>query len=78
MYGEEDGEEKAKEKKHMTMYEAANLAKEAGVKEMWLTHFSPSLNKPSEYADKVKEIFPAAVIPKDRYVKILNFEDEEE
>ena len=78
MYGEEDGEEKAKEKKHMTMYEAANLAKEAEVNEMWLTHFSPSLNKPVEYADKVKEIFPNAVIPKDRYVKVLNFEDEEE
>ena len=34
---------KAKEYKHMTFYEAAELAKEAQVKEMWLTHYSPSL-----------------------------------
>ncbi len=27
----------------MTFYEAAELAKEAEVKEMWLTHYSPSL-----------------------------------
>lgn len=34
---------KAKQYKHMTFYEAAELAKRADVAEMWLTHFSPSL-----------------------------------
>lgn len=43
MYGEKDKQKKAKEYKHMTFYEAAQLAKEAEVKEMWLTHYSPSL-----------------------------------
>ena len=43
MYAEKDKLAKAKQKKHMTFYEAADMAKRANVKEMWLTHFSPSL-----------------------------------
>ncbi len=39
----------------MTFYEAAQLAKEAEVKEMWLTHYSPSLTKPEEYMDDVRD-----------------------
>lgn len=42
----------------MTMYEAAKLAAEAGPKEMWLTHYSPSLVRPDEYLPKVKQILP--------------------
>ena len=42
----------------MTFYEAAQVAKEAGVKEMWLTHYSPSLTRPEEYMDEVRAIFP--------------------
>ena len=57
MYGEEEKDAKAVEYKHMTMYEAAEIAKEAEVGEMWLTHYSPSLNRPEEYMDKVREIF---------------------
>ena len=48
MYGEKDKESKAKEYKHMTFYEAAELAKNADVKEMWLTHYSPSLIRPAD------------------------------
>ena len=36
MYGEKDKDAKAREYKHMTFYEAAELAKKANVKEMWL------------------------------------------
>ena len=43
MYGEEDKQQKAREHKHMTFYEAAHIAKNAGVRQMWLTHYSPSL-----------------------------------
>ena len=46
MYGEKDKLKKAKEYKHMTFCEAAQLAKYAEVKEMWLTHYSPSFNYP--------------------------------
>ena len=43
MYGEKEKAAKAVEYKHMTFYEAAALAKKAQVREMWLTHYSPSL-----------------------------------
>lgn len=75
MYGEKDKQKKAKEYKHMTFYEAAQIAKDAGVKEMWLTHYSPSLTRPEEYMDDVHKIFPGAVAAKDRRTVELVFSD---
>ena len=75
MYGEKDKQKKAKEYKHMTFYEAARIAKEAEVKEMWLTHYSPSLTKPEEYIDEVREIFPNTIAAKDRRTVELVFSD---
>ena len=77
MYGEKDKQAKAVANKHMTFYEAARLAKEADVKEMWLTHYSPSLTRPEEYMNEVRRIFPRAVAGKDRKSIELDFEDEE-
>lgn len=76
MYGEKDKAAKAAEYKHMTFYEAANLAKEAGVKEMWLTHYSPSLTRPEEYMEDVRAIFPATKAGKDGMTTELNFPEE--
>ena len=73
MYGEKDKDAKAREYKHMTFYEAANLAKEAEVGEMWLTHYSPSLRHPEEYMDEVRAIFPHAIAGKDRMTTELDF-----
>ncbi len=75
MYGEADKLSKAKENKHMTFYEAAHLAKTAKVKELWLTHFSPSLVKPEEFMGDVRKIFPDAVAGKDGKTKTLLFEE---
>lgn len=75
MYGEDGKEAKAKEYKHMTMYEAAELAKAAEVPEMWLTHYSPSMVHPEEYIEKVRTIFPQTKIPRDGWVKTINFTD---
>ena len=77
MYGEPDKEAKAKEHKHMTFYEAARLAKEADCKEMWLTHYSPSLPRPEDYMDAVRKIFPRSVAGKDGKSVELRFDDEE-
>ena len=46
MYGEPEKQQKAREHKHMTMAEAAEIAREAKVKELWLTHYSPSMVHP--------------------------------
>ena len=77
MYGEPDKQAKAVENKHMTFYEAAELAKEAQPVEMWLTHYSPSLTHPENYKDKVREIFPRTVIPKEKRSVTLEFDKNE-
>ncbi len=76
MYGEADKDAKAVEYKHMTFYEAADLAKTAEVNEMWLTHYSPSLTRPEEYMDAVREIFPNAKAGKDGMSVELSFPEE--
>lgn len=76
MYGEKEKEEKAIEHKHMTFYEAAKLANEAKVKELWLTHYSPSLTRPDEFIDEAKKIFPQTIAGKDRKSITLEFEKE--
>ena len=64
---------KAVEYKHMTFYEAARIARDAEVKEMWLTHYSPSLTRPEEYMDEVRRIFPRTKAGKDRMSVNLEF-----
>ncbi|MCI7595614.1 MAG: ribonuclease Z [Lachnospiraceae bacterium] len=76
MYGEPEKKAKAKEYKHMTFYEAAELAHKAGVQRLWLTHYSPSLTRPEEYMDKVREIFPQAVAARDGMSMELKFDEE--
>ncbi len=76
MYGEDDKLDKAKGYKHMTFREAATLARDAKVKEMWLTHYSPSLIRPDEYMDMVRGIFPNAYPGKDGKTLELNFEED--
>ncbi|MBP3617868.1 MAG: ribonuclease Z [Lachnospiraceae bacterium] len=77
MYGEDDKMNKALEHKHMTFYEAAKLAKEANVKELWLTHYSPSLIRPEEYIPKTRKIFPATHAAKDGRTIVLEFDKNE-
>lgn len=77
MYAEKEKLAKAKQYKHMTFYEAADMAKRAQVGELWLTHFSPSLVRAEDYMPKVKEIFPNAFLGKDGKSVELVFQEEE-
>ena len=76
MYGEKEKAAKAKEYKHMTFYEAAELARKAGVSELWLTHFSPSLIRAESYMPKVLKIFGGASLGFDGRSVELDFEEE--
>lgn len=78
MYGEPEKAAKAREYKHMTFYEAAELAREAEPKELWLTHFSPSLTRPNDYMEEVRRIFPNAWAGKDGKIKEIMYDDEEQ
>lgn len=77
MYAEPDKLIKAKQYKHMTFYEAAEMAKRANVQEMWLTHFSPSLVHAEEYMPQVKAIFSNALLGKDGKSVELLFDENE-
>lgn len=76
MYGEADKDQKAVEHKHMTFAEAARLAKAANVRELWLTHYSPSLTRPEEYMESVRRIFANAQPGKDGKSVELQFDEE--
>lgn len=78
MYGELDKEDDARKKKHMMFYDAAKLAARANVKELWLTHFSPSLYKPKQYMDEVRKIFPNSHLGEDGKFVELDFEKEQD
>ena len=77
MYGEPDCDEKARAYRHCTMREAALMASEAEVapKEMWYTHYSPSMLNPKQYIDEMRKIFPNARCGKDGLIAELNYED---
>ena len=58
------------------LYEAAEMAVQAEVEEMWLTHFSPSLIRAEEYMPKVREIFANAHLGRDGKSVELTFREE--
>ena len=77
MYGEEEKRSRAEEVGHMMMDEAARLAREANAKRLWLTHYSPSLPNPQDYAAQVTRLYPQARLAKDGETITLRFPDEE-
>lgn len=77
MYGEPGKESKAKENKHMTFSEAARLGREAQVRRMWLTHFSPSLVRPEDYIPGIRSIFEQVSAGTDGKTLELTFEETE-
>jgi len=75
MYADNKNADKAIRKKHMTFSEAGLLAKKGKVKELWLTHFSPSLTDPEQYIDTVRAIFPNSYVGKDMLTKTIRYEE---
>lgn len=77
MYGDDESLPKAEENRHMLFSEAARMAAQAGgVRELWLTHYSPSLPNPRAYVEAVRGIFPHTHTVRDGTCKELKFEDE--
>lgn len=76
MYGEKEKLGKAKEHRHMIFAEAAELAKNAGPKELWLTHYSPALTRPDYFLEETRKIFPNTRTIRDRRSVTLEFEED--
>lgn len=75
MYANEDNLFKAIQKKHMMFSEAGLLAKRGKVKELWLTHYSPSLTKPEEHIEDVRTIFANTIAGNDLLTKTIKYSD---
>ena len=75
MYGDNDKECKAKENRHMTFEEAARIARDSSVSQLWLTHYSPSLVRPADFLDRAKKIFPQTQLGTDGKTVELLFKD---
>ena len=77
LYGDQERQEKATARKHMTFMEAAKIAKAAQAKELWLTHFSPAMPDPYNYLHNATNIFTNTRVGKDRMYKTIKYEDQE-
>jgi ribonuclease Z len=78
MYGASEEEEKAHDNGHMTFRQAALLAQAAGARQLWLTHFSPSMDNPRHYLREARAVFPNTVVGQDGMTAALHFRDEPE
>jgi ribonuclease Z len=65
MYYDEEMRDKIEEKNHMLFSDSAKLAAKAGAKRLWLTHYSPALERPWDGAKTAQRIFSQAVAAKD-------------
>lgn len=57
-FGRPEEKDKAILKQHCTFSETAKMAKDAHVKELWLTHYGTAIEDPEEYLPYAQEIFP--------------------
>jgi len=60
----------------MLISEAAQLAKNGQVEELWLTHFSPSLNEPHLFVEVAQKIFPNTTLGEERRSTTILFPKE--
>ena len=73
MYGSPEDLPKAVGNRHMLFSEAAEIARGGRVRELWLTHFSPSLSDTQEWLGEATQIFPNTRVGHDRMTGTLRF-----
>ena len=71
MYGDDDMGSKMEEKGHMVFSDSARIAKKAGVKRLWLTHYSPAMKSPEDYIENTTSIFPETQLGYDGIITTL-------
>jgi ribonuclease Z len=76
MYGSDDDLPRALERKHMTFREAATLARQAGARQLILTHFSPSVVDPEQFAANALEVFAETIVGRDHLTLSLRFPED--
>ena len=72
-YAEDEHAEKAAARGHMNFAQAAETARLAGAKTLWLTHYSQSVTNPEAFLTNATRIFPETVCGYDRMSATLTF-----
>lgn len=75
-YGEDAQADEAELWGHSTFRQAAELARDACVRQLWLTHFSQSMKAPADYLANALSVFPNSVCGYDGLSVTLQFDDE--
>ena len=73
MYGDEEKRPLALKNHHMMFSEAAAIARDADAGALLLTHFSTSMNDPSEYLPAAREIFKNTFAASDGLIVTLRY-----
>jgi ribonuclease Z len=75
-YGDPADAENAVANHHMLFSEAAEIARAASARRLWLTHFSAKMLDPEQYLNTATSIFPATTIGHEGLALTLSFDDE--
>ena len=76
MYGDPEKLASAKEKGHMLMTEASELARVAKPRRCWLTHYSPAMPDPESWIPLAQAIYPAIELGQDGMAVDLAYTNE--
>lgn len=74
-YGDPADQHKAIENKHMTYGEAALVGVTSQAKQLWFTHFSPSMPNPDYFRKEAEMLYPSVVIGREHTSTTLAFPD---
>jgi ribonuclease Z len=72
-FGDDADQSRAVERRHMTFREAAELAATSHARQLLLTHFSPSVTRPEDYAENARQVFANSTVGSDHHVVTLRF-----
>jgi ribonuclease Z len=74
-YGDPADAENAVANRHMLFSEAAEIARQANARRLWLTHFSAKMLDPERYAGYATEIFSDTTVAHDGLTTTIRFDD---
>lgn len=74
-YGDDEDQHKAIEKRHMTFREAATIARDAGARALWLTHFGQGLKDPDAWVHNARDVFARSRVGYEGLSGQITFED---
>lgn len=75
-YGDPADAQNAIENKHLLFSEAAEIGRQAAVRQIWLTHFSAKMLRPERYLDEATRIHAATTIGYEGLTASLRFADD--